>query len=341
MKAVILRKPFEIMIENKTIPETKPNEVRIKVLYVGYCGTDIMVWQGKYKANYPIIPGHEFSGEIDAIGENVTNLKVGDFVVAEASYPCNKCDLCLSGRSEFCRNRIALGRNRDGAMAQYINVPAEIVHKIPKEVDLMEAQSLVGLACAVRAVRHCGSIVGKRVAVIGSGHSALLILQVLKAGGVNKLVLIGGKRVSRLRLAEELGCELAISNLDSNINEKLKELSPEGFDIVIEASGSVSAIPLAINIVKPGGKIIVFSTYKEKASNIPLEELYYKEITLQGSRAGSGEYQIAAELLSSGRVKIKPMITHIVELEEALKGFEIASSDEEKVFRVVMKIIHD
>ncbi|MBC7332375.1 MAG: alcohol dehydrogenase catalytic domain-containing protein [Synergistetes bacterium] len=338
MKAVVLKNPFEVSIEERPFPQPSPNEVRIRVSYVGYCGTDIMVWQGKYKANYPIIPGHEFSGMIDAIGENVANLKVGDLVVAEASYPCHKCDLCLSNRAEFCRNRIALGRTRDGAMAEYIIVPAEIVHKIPKEVDLMEAQSLVGLACAIRAVRHCGSAVGKDAAVIGSGHSAMLILQVLKAGGINKLALIGGKRISRLRLAEELGADLAISYSSADLNDRLREFSPEGFDIVIEASGSASTIPLAINMVKPGGKIIVFSTYKERASNIPLEELYYKEITIQGSRAGSGEYQTASALLASGKVKVKPMITHVVEINEAAKGFEIASSNDEKVFRVVMKI---
>ncbi|MDK2872232.1 MAG: site-specific recombinase [bacterium] len=279
--------------------------------------------------------------EIDFYSIRNTSL---DFILDQAKKMKDMWDLLEEDeKKEMVKLLLEKIQVGDGKITFFYNCPSEFIqlendnHNL-KEVDLMEAQSLVGLACAIRAVRHCGSAVGKDAAVIGSGHSAMLILQVLKAGGINKLTLIGGKRISRLRLAEELGADLAISYSSADLNDRLREFSPEGFDIVIEASGSASTIPLAINMVKPGGKIIVFSTYKERASNIPLEELYYKEITIQGSRAGSGEYQTASALLASGKVKVKPMITHVVEITEAAKGFEIASSNDEKVFRVVMKI---
>ncbi|MGB9866422.1 MAG: zinc-dependent alcohol dehydrogenase [Bacillota bacterium] len=335
---MVIAAPLQVALEDRPLPQPGPNEVRIKVCYVGYCGTDVTVWQGKHRAAYPVVPGHEFSGKVDALGEGVSNVTCGDTVVAEASYPCHKCDLCLSEHAEFCRNRIALGRTRDGAMAEYVVVPAEIVHPVGQGVDLLEAQSLVAVACAVRAVSRCGTMIGKRAAVVGSGHSALLVAQVLRAAGAGKVALVGGRRQSRLSLAEQLGCDLAISSSSEQLQERLSTVAPGGFDVVVEASGDTSALPLAINIVKPGGKVVVFSTYKEKASGVPLEELYYKEISIEGSRAGTGAYSTAVDLLSSGKVKVRPMVTHVVTMAEAVRGFELAASHDESVFRVVMEV---
>lgn len=338
MKAVVISAPSKVTVEDRPIPEPGPNEVRIKVSYVGFCGTDVMVWSGKHRASYPVVPGHEFSGRVEAIGRDVKGIFMGDVVVAEASYPCRSCDICLSGYTEFCRNRIALGRTRDGAMAEYVVVPSGIVHPIGQSVDLMEAQSLVAVACAVRAVTRCGALLGRKTAVVGSGHSALLVAQVLRASGAGKVVLIGGKRRSRLLLAEQLGCDLAVSSQDTNLHQRLNSVAPGGFDVVVEASGDTMALPLAINLVKPGGKVVVFSTYKQQASGVPVEELYYKEIAIEGSRAGTGAYDTAVELLSTGKVKVKPMITHVVSLNEAARGFELAASHDENVFRVVMQV---
>lgn len=257
MKAVVLRKPQDIIIEEREVPSPGPNEVTVKVMYVGYCGTDVMVWAGSHRAKYPVIPGHEFVGRIHAIGDNVTGLQVGDIVVPEASYPCGTCRMCNRGLEEYCRNRMSLGRTRDGAMAEFVTIPVRIVHKINKKVDPIEAQSLVGIACAVHAVLRSKVGVGSKVLIIGSGHSALLLLQIVKAAGATGIALLGGSRKFRLSLAKALGADLVASTRDPNCDQILSSFIEDGFDIVVEASGQPESLNKAIALVRPGGIITI------------------------------------------------------------------------------------
>ncbi|NPV69950.1 MAG: alcohol dehydrogenase catalytic domain-containing protein [Firmicutes bacterium] len=339
MKAAVLKEPRHITIEERPLPAPGSSEVVIQVMYVGYCGTDVMVWAGNYRARYPVVPGHEFVGKVLSVGSAVEGVRAGDIVAPEASYPCGACAMCSSGLEEYCRNRVSLGRMRDGAMAEYVVVPAKIAHRVDERIDPRDAQSLVGVACAVRAVAKSSIATGTKVAIIGSGHSALLLLQVARAAGADGIAILGGSRKSHLALARHLGADLVVGYSDPDTDRLLGGFTRSGFDVVFEASGQPESLNKAIALVRPGGVVTVFSTYREAVDHMQGQELYYKEITIRGSKSGTGGYEAAIDLLASGKVQVGPMITHEVTLEEVRRGFELAESRDESVFRVIMRVV--
>jgi threonine dehydrogenase-like Zn-dependent dehydrogenase len=321
MKAARVHELGKIVIEDVPIPELKEKEVLIAVHRAGICGTDVGVVDGHVSAKYPVTLGHEFSGTIAKLGNpSLTSFKEGDPVVSGGGWGCGECELCHQGLGLYCKNRFSLGRNTDGCMAEFVKVDYRVVQKIPQNVSFDEAQNTVNIACSLRAVKKIDLRKVKTAAVFGPGNAGLIILQLLKMGGVDQVVMVG-TRDFRLDVAKSFGSAAVV-----NVKR------------VFESSGTAKALESAFSVVKSNGSIVVFGIISEKMKEFDPSFLYYKEPIIYGSKGSSGDYTETVKLLEEKKLKILPMITHRFPLDETAKAFKVFEDKISDALRIVIDV---
>jgi len=337
MKASILREAGKFDIVDIKLPKLKPDEVLVKVGCVGICGTDVSVYRGIYKAKENVILGHEYDGTVAEVGDEVSKVKVGDHVASQASWGCGRCYWCYNGMPSYCEKPNMLGRTIDGSLAEYIIVPENVLLKISEEVNPIEAQGVVGVATALRALHRSGLKIGDSVLLIGPGYGGLIMQQLCKLAGAKDVGMIG-TRDSRLQIAKDLGADFTWNSRQDPDWEKnvLERTGNVGFDICIESSGTVPALLSAVRMVKKGGTIVQFGTSFNNIDGLPQKDFYSKEISMVGSKGGYGFYPKAVELLEQKKVKIEPLITHRFPLSEVARAFEVMDKRLDNVMRAVV-----
>ncbi|MGE5633412.1 MAG: zinc-dependent alcohol dehydrogenase [Caulobacteraceae bacterium] len=337
MKTSILREVKKLDIVDVTLPELEPNEVLVKVDCVGICGTDVSVYRGDYAAKKDVVLGHEYNGIVAAIGDKVSRVSVNDHVVSQASWGCGKCHWCHIGLTSYCEAPNMLGRTIDGSLAEYIIVPENVLLKISKDVSSIEAQGVVGVATALRALDRSGLKLGDSVLLVGPGYSGLIMLQLCKLAGARDVVMVG-TRDSRLKIAEGLGADFTVNIKQDPDWEKnlLKRTGNIGFDVVIESSGTVSSILSCIRMVKKGGTVVQYGTSFNKIDGLPQKDFYSKEISMIGTKGGFGFYPKAVNLLEQKKIKIEPLITHKFPLSEVARAFEVMDQRLDNVLRAAV-----
>lgn len=338
MKAAVLHKPYDIRVENIKVPEKLTKEVLIKVGATGVCGTDILVYKGLYpRVVYPIVPGHEFAGIITRIGKKISGFQPGNKVIGVGGRECGSCYFCKTGKSNLCQNRVGLGREVNGSLAEYVKCDA--IYKIPDDVDIIEAQSIPTIASAIHAVDTGGVKIGDTVAIVGPGHAGLLLVQVARIAGASQIILTG-TRQNRLDIGKDLGADYIVNVKREDPIETVRSITDGlGADVVIEAAGTQTAAKEAIEMVKTSGTIVIFGLVEKPLKNFEIFKVYHKELQIVGSRGARREnldFERSIRLLSTGKVKIKPLITHILPLEETEKAFQIAEKRLEGAIRVVI-----
>jgi len=324
--------------EIREIPDPRPAEgqVLVKVKCVGVCGTDVAVYRGEHQAKKDVILGHEYCGEVAEVGQGISKFKPGDYVASEASWGCGLCDWCLRGQGSFCEALNSLARTIDGALAEYILVPAKMLHPLDKSVTIIEGQGVVGIATGLRAVKRAGVGPGHRVLIIGPGYGGLILLQLCKLAGAE--VGIVGTRNNRLTVATEVGADFTENIRDNPEWEKtvLQKHAPRGFDIVIESAGTQSALLAAVRNVRKGGIVLQFGTSYDTVNGLPQKDFYYREISIIGTKGGYGCYPIAADLLNRHAIKIEPLITHQYSLDKVAEAFEVMDKRLNNVLRAAV-----
>jgi len=338
MKAARVYKPGEIVIEDLPIPEIGEKDVLIKVQRAGICGTDVSVVQGKITARLPVTLGHEFCGTIAKLGTDLeTDLKEGDPVVSGGGWGCGDCDFCAQGMGLYCKNRVSLGRNTDGCMAEYIKVDYRAVHRMPETVSFDEGQNMVNIACSVRAFKKVPLLQGKRVAVFGPGNAGLIMLQLFKMAGAEKVAMVG-TRDFRLEMAKKFGANRVVNVKHEDPIKSILDWCPEGVDLAVEASGKASVLEDCIGVLKPGGSIVVFGIFSDRIKDFDPSFLYYKEPVVYGSKGAAGAFKEALQILEEKKLEILPMITHRFPLEETAAAFKIFEDKIPDALRIVIEI---
>lgn len=337
MKTSILREEKKIDIIDVKLPKLKENEVLVKVDCVGICGTDVSVYRGTYAAKKNVVLGHEYNGTVAEVGSEVSKVKVGDYIVSQASWGCNKCSWCYNGMTSYCESPNMLGRTIDGSLAEYIIVPENVLLKISRNVSSIEAQGVVGVATALRALHRSGLKLGDSVLLIGPGYSGLIMLQLCKLAGAKEVGMVG-TRDSRLQLAKDLGADFTWNNKQDLDWEKnlLSRTGNLGFDVCIESSGTVPALLSAVKLIKKGGTVVQFGTSFNNIDGLPQKDFYSKEISMVGSKGGYGFYPKAVSLLEQKKIKIEPLITHKFPLDEVERAFEVMDKRLDNVLRAVV-----
>ena len=278
----------------------------------GMCGTDIHIAEGEFPPTpYPIVPGHEFAGEIVAVGERVDGLSVGTEVAVDPSLFCGHCDFCRIQRGNLCRNWGAIGDTVDGAFAELVKAPARNAYELPPGISMRAGALVEPLACAVHGVRRLALEPGDSVLVTGAGTMGLLLLQLLHGSGAASVTVVD-RNQRRLELARSLGA--------SAVETDVRALSgdhPDGFDCVVDATGVAAVIQQGLDAVRRGGKLMVFGVAPQEARvEISPFRIYNDEITLVGSMAVLYTFVQAIELLRAGAVQTEPLLTHTFALED-------------------------
>jgi 2-desacetyl-2-hydroxyethyl bacteriochlorophyllide A dehydrogenase len=334
MKAVVkTQKAPGIELLEVGVPEVRDTDILIKVRAGSLCGSDVHIYE--WTAGYdwmplPLTIGHEFSGEVVKVGAKVAAAAVGDRVTAMPMMPCSRCSFCQVGKGESCLQKLTLGLRTDGVFAEYVRLTAgATLFKLPENLSFEAAALCEPLCVALKAIDLSGIKPGETAAVLGPGPIGLLTLQLLNAAGAS-LVVMAGTTADRRRLeiARSLGADVIIEVDGEDPVQKAMKLTGAGFDFVFEASGNPRSVPQALDMVKPGGKVILIGIHSGLARFNPTELVRGKKSIIGAYGYEPETWHRALALLSSRRVKAEEMITHRVPLAEARKGFELAAKRE-------------
>ncbi len=334
--AIISRKNF-VEVKDIETPKPGPDEVILKVYFCGICGTDIHIYNGEFPVKFPVIPGHEFSGEIVEIGENVSEVNVGDKVAVNPNIYCKKCYYCKNGMVHFCRNWEAIGIHRPGAYAEYVKVPEENLHIVPKKLSLDKAAFAEPVACCLHGVDKLGISHGDTIVIFGLGPIGLIHLQLAMNSGASKV--IGVDLIeTRIKVAEELGADLVLNASKENIKKAImEETNGRGVDKIIEATGNPNVFKMAVELLDYSGKLLVFGVSPIGAkTEIEPFKIYRKELNILGSFTNPFTTQRAIEVLASGKIDVKPLITNIINLDEVGKYFMKIKNREKGIIKVLV-----
>lgn len=340
----------DLRIENVPEPKIKSGYVKVKVDYAGICGTDRHEYVGP---NFipvdkphrltgrvaPLVIGHEFSGTIAEIGEGVEGYTIGDRVTANGSLTCGECEPCKSGRYNICKSLGFLGVGEDGAFAEYVNVEAQRLFLIPEGVSQREAAVAEPLACGIHATKLLGDVKGKDVVIIGPGIIGLSAFFGAKLAGASR-ILVTGIGSERKNLIEKYGGEYIDSNKIGLLPYVQKWTQGNLADMVYECVGLQGTLNTAINITKPGGKIMVMGVF-EKPPTVDINTLQEAERTILTSQAHVDEIAVALSYLKDKKINAQELITKEVTLETLVEdGFEELIKNPTKHIKVIIKI-HD
>jgi L-iditol 2-dehydrogenase len=325
MKRVLIQRPNVVVVQEAADPKPGPGEVCVNVAYCGICGSDVHAYQGDHPfIPLPATPGHEFSGTISAIGKGAQDFKVGDRIVCEPNLVCGKCYNCRIGRYNICENLRVVGCQGDGAMADYILIPAEKAVPIPDRLSLRDAVLVEPLAVGVGAVRKAGQLFEKNVVIFGAGTIGLMVLICAKRAGAKHITVVDLVQ-RRLDLAKKLGADETISPASTDVVGRILDTKPyEGIDVVFECVGLEKSIRDAIAVVRKGGRIVVAGVFG-KETTVRMADVQDREIELIGTiMYVRRDVTDAVELIADGYCRAEHFISKEFPLEKAEDAFQEA-----------------
>lgn len=330
MKAVVYDAPESFEVKEIPTPDPGPGEVRIKVTQVGVCGTDVHIHHGDFNAVFPLTPGHECVGIVDALGADVDRFVLGEQVTVNPNIHCGTCDYCLEGRLILCTDLKGVGSNYPGCFAEYVVAPANFVYS----AEGLEPDTAVftePTACAMHGIETLAARPGSTALVFGAGPTGLLVAQLLKSGGVAH-VTVAAPTAYKLEAATALGIDatVVIDRTDSARNlEALRAASGrDGYDYVIEATGSVEVAEICVPLTRNGGTVLIYGvTRADEVVRFHPFDVFRREITIKGSFAEITSFAAAIRALRSGRAKTDGIITHRFALDDYGQALDAVAHD--------------
>jgi len=333
MKVAIYYNNKDVRIEERNIPEINDDEIIVKVIASGICGSDVMEWYRIKKA--PIVLGHEISGIVEKAGRNVKNFSVGDKVFVSHHVPCMKCHYCLNNHHTACET-LHKTNFEPGGFAEYIRVPKLNVElgtfKLPDNVSFEEGTFIEPFGCVLRGQRLANLKENDTLLVIGSGISGLMHIKLAKSKGIKKIIAADINEF-RLNAARRFGADYAI-NANDDVVSKLKEVNENRLaDLVIVCTGALSAAKEALNCVDKGGTILFFAVPKpDEKLEIPINDFWRNEIKVMTSYGASPQdLRESLELIKNKKINLSDMITHRLRFDEIGKGFQLVAEARDSI----------
>jgi 2-desacetyl-2-hydroxyethyl bacteriochlorophyllide A dehydrogenase len=326
LKAVVFQEADRLIMEDRPIPEVGEHDALVKVHACGICGTDVHILHGEHTVEFPVVPGHELSGTVTAVGSEVTNVQIGDRVTVDPNIVDHTCFFCRRGEIHLCENLTAVGVNFDGGFAEYCRMPAVQAYKVPESLSLDEAAMAEPLACCIHGIDRANVTPGSNVVVLGGGSIGLLLIQLAKIAGARH-ILVSEPDEHKRHLAARFGADVQVGPQD--IAREVSELTKVGADVVIESAGRLETAELTIKLARRGGTVLQFGVVSpDKQAQISPYDIYYKELTVRGSFVNPFTHSRAIELLASKQIDVMPIITHRFPLDDAVKALETAQGAE-------------
>jgi L-iditol 2-dehydrogenase len=338
MKALLLSQYRHLELTDLATPAPQSGEILIRVAACGICGSDVHGYDGSSGRRIPpIVMGHEAAGIVAGVGEGVSAFKKGDRVTFDSTVYCGDCANCLRGDVNLCDHREVLGVScgdyrRAGAFAEFVTVPARIVHRLPENLPFEQAALLEAVAVALHAVSLVPVAPRSTALVVGAGMIGLLLQQALRVAGCSR-IFVADIDSTRLAFSEQLG---ATATLSERVPQRIAELTHGvGVDLAIEAVGKTEAVNTAIDSVRKGVSVVLVGNISPEIS-LPLQKVVSRQLRLQGSCASAGEYPRAIELMSTGAIQVKPLISAVAPLAEGPQWFERLYAREPNLMKVVL-----
>ena len=333
MRAVVVERPGAATLRRVPRPEPGPGEVLVRVGAAGICGSDVEVLEGRRPARYvryPIIPGHEWAGTVEAVGPNVEDVDEGAAIVAEGFRACGDCARCREGRTNLCAADYAeTGFTHAGAFAEFLCVPARLVHQLPPGTDVAAAALLEPAACVAQGLLEVDLRPGMRAAVVGSGTLGLLAVALLGRVSPGRLTLVG-TRAPRLAIGRALGAT-------ETWNVRKDEYPDRGFDLVFEAAGTPEGARSAVALARRGGTVVL-EGISGRTDGIDADAVVLGHLRVQGVFGASrNAWRWVTELFASGLLDTEPLVSHSFSLEDYAAAFAALTDREGDALKVQLR----
>lgn len=335
----VMTNPGEITFNEVSVPEITADQVLVKIMKIGVCGSDIHVYHGKHPfTSYPVTQGHEVSGEIVKLGENVTGFTVGQKVTIQPQVVCGKCYPCRHGKYNLCEELKVMGFQTTGTASEFFAVDAKKVTALPEEMSYDEGAMIEPLAVAVHAVKRAGNVKGMKIAVLGAGPIGILVAQTAKGLGAESVMITD---VSDLRLekAKECGVDFCINTKEKDFGEAMLEnFGPDKADVIYDCAGNNITMGQAIKYARKGSTIILVAVFAGMAE-IDLAVLNDHELDLNTSMMYRNEdYIDAISLVNEGKVALKPLISKHFAFQDYKAAYEYIDANRETTMKVIINV---
>ncbi|MHC5056598.1 MAG: zinc-dependent alcohol dehydrogenase [Planctomycetota bacterium] len=336
MRAAVCKERETISIEDVPVPKPKPGQVLVEVRATGLCGSDVDGYTGHHPMiKWPIILGHECSGVIAEVGEGVSGWKPGDEVAVEPFFNCKTCPACIRGQYNLCVDLKITGHQVPGSLAEYTIADAEFLHRKPANVSFAEAAIAEPVSGSLHAVERTAPRLGDLVVIIGCGTIGSLAMQHCLNKGAE--VLVADVADFKLDVAKELGAHHALNPAKEKLEERVRELTLGiGADRVIEAVGAPETLAQTVKLVRRGGTVMLIGWTGAQTDSLDLTSVTLDELTLLGTLGFCNDYPVALKLMSMGKVKVAPIITHRMPLSDVEKGIRMLRDHEPGVWKIAI-----
>ena len=320
-----------------TIEDLKPDEVLLKVLLCGVCGTDLHLFHGEVPlAKPPVVLGHEIVAEVVELGDAVEDLKPGQRVAVDPVVPCGHCEFCQSGRPNLCPNMKNMGYHMTGGYTQYTVASRDRLFPLRDDMPLKAGALVEPLACVVRGYERLQPLPGSKVLILGAGPIGLLwnqMLQGVEAAEITQVDVVP----ERAEVAGELGARHALAVERGKIAAAVRDVSPDGFDVVVDATGDPDAVQEGVDLVRPGGKLMLFGVSPEDGRVvISPYQIFLKELTILGAKMPPLTFPAAVRILESGKIDAETIVSHVLPLADLPEAFEMFEKGKDKVLKMAI-----
>ncbi len=340
MRSIVVTAPGKMELQERPIPVLAPGWVVVRVRAMGVCGTDLEILEGSlpYLRNggtsYPIVPGHEWSGEVAAVGEGVDRFTPGDRVTGETHVGCGGCERCRTGRYSSCEavKRVGIG-DLPGGCAEYVTVPAQSTHRLPDSLDFATAAALEPTTVALYGLSKAHLIGGENVVVVGPGTIGLLASGLARVLGAARVTLLG-TREERLAVGRRMGATTTINARTQP--ETLAELIGKA-DVVVDAAGDPDFFGREISFLRKGGTLVAIGLFKRSVPSVDLTQVVTRNLSIVGSLGSPGIWERAIAMVEAGRFDPSPIITHRFPLEKAEEAFHTAADHRTGAIKVIVE----
>jgi L-iditol 2-dehydrogenase len=343
MKTMVLTAIRQMALRDLPAPTIRtPHEVLLRIGAVGVCGSDLHYYTtgriGSQVVEFPFPVGHECSATVAAVGSAVTRVRVGDRVAVDPAVSCGQCDQCRAGRRHTCRKLVFMGcpGQIPGCLGEYYVMPEESLYVVPPGMTHEQAALIEPLSIGLYAARLAGCVPGATLAILGAGPIGLSVMAAARALGARRIA-VSEPLAYRRAAAAAHGADLAVHPQTEGVPALLR-FAPDLFDVVLECCGQQAAIDQALELLKPGGKLMIVGIPQEPRLSFSAELMRRRELSLQNVRRQNDCTQAAIDLLASGRLQADFMITHHVRLEQTPDAFELVDRYADGVIKAMVHI---
>ena len=323
MKCVVIDAPGKLHLEERALPALQKGFARVKVKAAAICATDLEVVDGNISANYPLIPGHEWSGIVEEVEDPAHSHWLGKRVTGSNDVVCCQCEACRSGNWRYCKDFEEIGFKRPGAYAEYIDVPVYGLVELPKDLPFESAALAEPMGVALGVWEKAAPEFGKTCLIYGAGSIGLCCLSVAKAMGMRSIV-VAAASSDRLGVARALGADHVIATREEDLFAAMEAIHPGGTDYIIEATGIEECIQNSLKLCKKGGTVVLAGYGRGKQMSIRIDDVHINNLKLIGAGNNWNQHKKAVELMAEKHLEMERFVTLRLSLEEYEKGLEAA-----------------